>query len=64
MVNATDENANINIYDAMGQRVFQQKANIKAGKFTIDISTFATGMYHVQLIGANSKSLSQSFIKK
>ena len=64
MVNATDANAIINIYDAMGQRVFQQQANIKTGKITIDISQFASGIYHVQLIGANSKSLSQSFIKK
>ena len=64
LVNATDANAIINIYGAMGQRVFQQQANIKAGKITIDISQLSSGMYHVQLIGANSKSLSQSFIKK
>jgi hypothetical protein len=64
LVNTSDENANINIYNAMGQRVFQQQANIKAGKLTIDISRFAPGMYYVQLIGTDSKSLSKSFIKK
>jgi hypothetical protein len=37
---------------------------ILPGKLTIDISRFAPGMYYVQLIGTDSKSLRKSFIKE
>lgn len=64
LVNASDENATISIFDAIGQRIYQAPANIKAGKISIDISSFAKGLYHVQLLSAENKSLSSSFIKQ
>jgi hypothetical protein len=64
LVNATDENATIIIFDAMGQRIHQQQVNIKGGKITINVSAFASGMYHIQLLSTSNKSLSNSFIKQ
>lgn len=64
LVNASDENATISIFDAIGQRIYQSPANIKAGKISIDISSLAKGLYHVQLLGTDNKSLSNTFIKQ
>lgn len=64
LINAIDENTTVNIFDALGQRIYQARENIKAGKLTIDISTLAKGMYHVQLLSVNNKSHSSSFIKQ
>ncbi|MFN5385645.1 MAG: T9SS type A sorting domain-containing protein [Bacteroidota bacterium] len=52
------------MFDAMGQRIYQTSGNLKAGKLSIDVSGLAKGMYHVQLLSANNKSLSNSFIKQ
>jgi hypothetical protein len=64
LVNETEDNAIINIFDAMGQRIYQTSGNLKAGKLSIDVSGLAKGMYHIQLLSANNKSLSNSFIKQ
>jgi hypothetical protein len=64
LVNETGDNAIISIFDAMGQRIYQTSGNLKAGKLSIDVSGLAKGMYHVQLLSANNKSLSNSFIKQ
>jgi hypothetical protein len=64
LVNETEDNAIISIFDAMGQRIYQTSGNLKAGKLSIDVSGLAKGMYHVQLLSANNKSLSNSFIKQ
>lgn len=63
-INASDENATVTIFDALGQRIYQVRSNIKAGKLSIDISSLAKGLYHVQLLDTNNKSLSNSFIKQ
>jgi len=64
LVNDTEDNAIISIFDAMGQRIYQTSGNLKAGKLSIDVSGLARGMYHIQLLSANNKSLSNSFIKQ
>lgn len=64
LVNAADDNATINIFDALGQRIYQARANIKAGKLSIDVSSLAKGLYHVQLLGTDNKSLNNTFIKQ
>lgn len=64
LVNITDENTTINIFDGVGQIVYQFPSNIKAGKLSIDISALPKGIYLVQLIGNNNKSMSNSFIKQ
>jgi len=64
LVDATDGKATITIFDALGQSVNQVQTNIKAGKLSIDISSLASGLYHVQMINAANQSLSNSFVKQ
>jgi len=48
----------------MGQRVLVQQTNTKAGLINIDVSQLAGGIYLMQVLGENNKSLSQTFIKQ
>lgn len=63
-INASDANAVIVINNATGQVIFSQSTNLKAGKITLDISTFAKGMYHLQVLGVEDKNLVATFIKQ
>ncbi|MCC6251671.1 MAG: T9SS type A sorting domain-containing protein [Bacteroidia bacterium] len=64
LINATEGNAVITIFDALGQSVYQAQTNVKAGKVSIDISSFAKGMYHLQVLGIEDKNLVTTFIKQ
>jgi hypothetical protein len=64
IVNAIDENVSINIYNALGQQVYNAHTNIKSGKLSIDVSTLSKGLYHLQLLGTQNKTLNSSFIKQ
>lgn len=44
--------------------IYKQSANVKAGKITLDISTFAKGIYHLQVLGIEDKNLVTTFIKQ
>jgi hypothetical protein len=63
-VNATDANTVIVINNANGQVIHKQSTNVKAGKITLDISTFAKGIYHLQVLGIEDKNLVTTFIKQ
>jgi hypothetical protein len=64
LINASDANAVIVINNANGQVIFSQSINVKAGKITLDISTFAKGIYHLQVLGIEDKNLVATFIKQ
>lgn len=64
LINATEGNAIITVFDALGQSVYQAQTNVKAGKVSIDISSFAKGMYHLQVLGIEDKNLVTTFIKQ
>ncbi len=64
LINATDANAVIVINNANGQVIYKQSTNVKAGKITLDISTFAKGIYHLQVLGIEDKNLVATFIKQ
>lgn len=44
------QNANVEVYNAMGQLVFNQTYTEVAGKYNVDLSNEATGVYTVKLI--------------
>jgi hypothetical protein len=64
LINASDANAVIVINNANGQVIYKQSTNLKAGKITLDISTLAIGMYHLQILGIDDKSLVATFVKQ
>jgi hypothetical protein len=64
LINASDANAVIVINNANGQVIFSQSTNVKAGKITLDISAFAKGIYHLQVLGIEDKNLVTTFIKQ
>jgi hypothetical protein len=64
LINASDANAVIVINNANGQVIYKQSTNVKAGKITLDISSFAKGMYHLQVLGIEDKNLVTTFIKQ
>ena len=49
---------------ANGKVIYKQSTNVKAGKITLDISTFAKGIYHLQVLGIEDKNLVTTFIKQ
>ena len=49
---------------ANAQVIYKQSTNVKAGKITLDISTFAKGIYHLQVLGIEDKNLVTTFIKQ
>jgi len=56
---------NHKIFKIMAQTVGnKQQTNTKAGLINIDISQLAGGIYLMQVLGENNKSLSQTFIKQ
>jgi hypothetical protein len=64
LINASDANVVIVINNANGQVIYKQSTNVKAGKITLDISTFAKGIYHLQVLGIEDKNLVATFIKQ
>lgn len=64
LINASDANAVIVINNANGQVIYTQSTNLKAGKITLDISNFAKGIYHLQVLGVEDKNLVATFIKQ
>jgi hypothetical protein len=46
---ALTQNATIEVYNAMGQKVLSQSFTNAIGKFEIDLGTFAKGVYNIQL---------------
>lgn len=64
LINASDANAVIVINNANGQVIFSQSTNVKAGKISLDISSFAKGIYHLQVLGTEDKNLVATFIKQ
>jgi len=64
LINASDANGVIVINNASGQVIYSQSTNVKAGKVTIDISAFAKGIYHLQVLGIDDANLVSTFIKQ
>jgi hypothetical protein len=64
LINASDADAVLVINNANGQVIYKQSTNVKAGKITLDISTFAKGIYHLQVLGIEDKNLVATFIKQ
>lgn len=64
LINASDANGVIVINNASGQVIYSQSTNVKAGKVTIDISAFAKGIYHLQVLGIDDANLVATFIKQ
>ncbi len=60
--NFSDE-ATINIYDAQGQRVYTEAATGNEFRSTIDMTSNERGMYSVEVISGNSRSIQQIVIR-
>jgi hypothetical protein len=61
--NKIGENANIRVYNNIGQLVFQKQIKIESGFLPIDLSLLSKGIYAIELLTEKSISSGKVMIK-
>ena len=62
MTGVNGTNAELNIYNCLGKKLFSQKVPLANNKINVDISSFTSGIYILEIINSG-KSVKRKVMK-